>query len=68
MSYTSSELGHKLNLRCHDKGCHNCRYLRIFVQDTGLRTTECLLLGRTMGTSTHIIQLYEWAQKRLCDG
>lgn len=68
MPYTLSELENKLNLRYQDKGCYNCRYLRIFVQATGTRTTECLLLGRTMGVSVDAVQLYEWAQKRLCDG
>lgn len=56
----------KLNFRLHEKSCANCRYYR--QQKTGAITSECLLLGRTLGISDKAYELTKWDARRLCDG
>ena len=62
---TLTDLENFLHLRYQDKACANCRYLRY--SKTGAITSECLLLGRTMGISGDEHDLETWAWQRLCD-
>lgn len=57
-----------LNLRFHEQSCEKCRYFRIHT--TGASTSECLLLGRSLGISGkgEYALLFGWARERICDG
>jgi len=62
---TLAEIEH---LRYHAKSCLTCRYIRHHKQEHAI-TSECLLLGRTMGiVSKEAHLLSEWDKTRVCDG
>jgi len=66
---TLTELENIVRLRYQDKSCTNCRYFRVFFSEDGnsADTSECLLLGRTMGIG-EMCYLYGWGRGRICDG
>ena len=65
------ELENKLNLRHQEKSCETCRFFRVCLKESSSKTitSECLLLGRTMGINIDDrVQLIDWARGRVCDG
>jgi len=60
-------MSERFHLRFHDQSCANCRYFRIHT--TGASDSECLALGRTLGTTRQndISTLLGWARERLCE-
>ena len=50
-----------MHLRFHEQSCNTCRYMR---RRRGERTTDCLLLGRTLSIGGNAA--YE--RERVCDG
>lgn len=60
------EMSDPFNLRYQDRCCLKCRYYR--EHKTGAWTSECLLIGRTLGIAEHHNDLFYWALSRVCDG
>lgn len=48
------------------KCCGGCRYYRI--HKSSAYTSECLLLGRTLGVSNYLSAFHYWDGCRVCDG
>jgi len=51
-----------VNLRHHDKSCYTCRYFRMHANGS-----DCLYLGRAMGSSVTVGRLVDWARTKICD-
>src|SRR3990167_7633490 len=56
----------KTSLRFQDKCCGTCKFYRI--HKTGCYSSECLLLGRTLGVTNNANDHFDWGRGRLCDG